>query len=212
MYACARSLREEVEDRQFNVFENWQITWLCLMIWQHLLTSCINIRAIHHFYGFIALGTTTFLSTHGFSCLVSWETASYGYFSRGSTQTRRLYSISDYVIYVSEPFLSATTIWSLRRWFQKLLFCYSSSKVWSNVSSDQNICVFTTLLVRLPSVPFNAVSEWLKVIKHTNAEVFIKIAFVLGSSGIFTIYYWEAAMLSHLLGDSHIQLLDGTDF
>lgn len=74
--ACTRCLREEVEDRKFNVFEHWQITWLCLMIWQYLLTGCINIRAIHHFYSFIALGNTTFLSTHGFSCLVSWRTAS----------------------------------------------------------------------------------------------------------------------------------------
>lgn len=84
--ACARSLREEVEDRKFCVFERWQITWLCLMIWQHLLTSCINIWAIHHLYRFIALGSTTFLSTHDFFCLVSWIKASYSSFSRGSTQ------------------------------------------------------------------------------------------------------------------------------
>lgn len=114
--ACARSLREEVEDRKFCVFEHWQITWLCLMIWQHLLTSCNNIWAIHHLYRFIALGSTTFLSTHDFSCLVSWRKASYSSFSRGSTQMGRLYSMSDYGIYVSETFLSAIVISSLRHW------------------------------------------------------------------------------------------------
>lgn len=77
--ARARSLREEKEDRKFSVTERWQITWRHLMIWQYLFTGCITVRAIHHLYGFIALGNT---STPGFSCLVSWQTASYSYFRR----------------------------------------------------------------------------------------------------------------------------------
>lgn len=64
---------------------------------------------------------------------------------QGKLTNCRLYSMSDYGIYVSEPFLSATTIWSLRRWFQKLIFCYSSSKIWSKVSSGRIIYVFINL-------------------------------------------------------------------
>lgn len=69
MCVCARSLRQEVEGRKFNIFKHWQITCICLMVWQHLLTGCINIRVIHHFYSIIALGNTRTLPINTHFCL-----------------------------------------------------------------------------------------------------------------------------------------------